>query len=136
MTNFKNGEQVQDKNGNLWSVYRSDDINTEVINPDTYEEDVILTADLVLVSGGVTLQETVTVTEHQDGTNVTHVHFGRFQNDQARKMVDTLQGKTYMNFDVSICPAGGEVTLSVSTEYKTDPDGVLGMILYCLASEL
>lgn len=57
--------------------------------------------------------------------------------EQAEKIANKLNGKTYFDFIVSYGICAGNYPVSVSTEYKNcDIEEFRQMVLFCLACEL
>ena len=52
--------------------------------------------------------------------------------DRAQKFVDAIQGKTFMDFQVVVAPAGGELVISVTTDYTDDKAEAWGMLTYLM----
>ena len=74
-------------------------------------------------------------------TNMT-IELGNIGNEEkAQKIRETLQGRSYYNFQVDFSACAGNWPVSVSTSYTHDGQApeqaeVMGMIMFCLASSL
>jgi len=52
------------------------------------------------------------------------------------KLAARLNGKTFMDFEILVCPAGGEYAVSAQTTYDGTVDKILGMFIYLMATEI
>lgn len=71
-----------------------------------------------------------------DNTKITTIDLGNMQQEQGEKLAKRLNGKTYMDFQISIAPGGGSCAITAQTFYDDDKDEILGMFLFLMASEL
>ena len=53
--------------------------------------------------------------------------------ERADKLVELLDGKTYMNFRVGVCPAMGEFSVVVESDYEAPEEEIDGMLIHVLA---
>ena len=60
----------------------------------------------------------------------------RFCKAQGEKIKEKLDGKTYMDFRILVCPAGGEYEIIAETNYNGTEDEILGMFMHLLATSL
>lgn len=69
---------------------------------------------------------------------MTTIELGNFSDEnQAKKLVSRLSGKTYMDFIVQYGCYAGNYDVSVSTErLGTSEDELKNMVLYYLANEI
>ena len=56
--------------------------------------------------------------------------------EQAQKFEKAINGKSYMNFEVLVCPAGGEFEVIVETTYTDDEAEAQGMLNYLMFCEI
>lgn len=56
--------------------------------------------------------------------------------ERAEGLKRALHGKTYMNFRVTVCPAGGMFTVNVETDYDASEAEIKDFLLSVLASDL
>ena len=56
--------------------------------------------------------------------------------EQAQKFAEAINGQSYMNFQVLICPAGGEFEVIVETDYTDNEAEAQGMLNYLMFSEI
>lgn len=69
------------------------------------------------------VRDEMTITIH----NVT-------RREDAQPLVDALQGESYMNLDVGVCPVGGSFDVTVSTSRPdTSEQDLNGMVMSLLA---
>lgn len=61
---------------------------------------------------------------------------GYFLESECQAIKDALQGKTYMNFDISWSNQAGNCTLIVSTDYEDEPQEIKNFFLNCALSEI
>lgn len=72
----------------------------------------------------------------------THTTFishtvGRFTQAEGEKIRERLQGKTYMQFEVLVCPAGGEWEVIIQTHrLATTQQDLTNMIIHVMAGFL
>jgi translation elongation factor EF-Ts len=63
------------------------------------------------------------------------INIGNVTNEQAaEKLVNALEGRTYMNFHVALCPAYGSVDINVETDYTDDEAEFKDFVLSTLAA--
>ena len=80
----------------------------------------------------MTIEQTVCL----DGIKFTTISLGRMCKERGDKLAAKLNGKTFMNFEIIVAPAGGECAISAETTYDGTTDKILGMFLYLMATEL
>jgi len=54
--------------------------------------------------------------------------------ESTQKFVDAIDGQSFMNFQVIVAPAGGELVISVQTDYtdnEAEAQGMLNYLMYC-----
>jgi len=56
--------------------------------------------------------------------------------ERAQRFVDAIEGKSFMNFQVIVAPAGGELAISVQTDYTDDEAEAQGMLSYLMYSAI
>ena len=56
--------------------------------------------------------------------------------EQAQKFKKAISGQSYMNFQVLVCPAGGEFEVIVETAYTDDVAEAQGMLNYLMFCEI
>ena len=56
--------------------------------------------------------------------------------EHAQKFEEAINGKSYMNFEVLVCPAGGEFEVIVVTSYTDDEAEAQGMLNYLMFCEI
>ena len=71
-----------------------------------------------------------------DGVKLTTINIGRMSKGEGDRLAQRLNGKTYMNFEVLVCPAGGECAISAQTMYDGSTEEIMGMFIFLIASEL
>ena len=71
-----------------------------------------------------------------DDTKLTTIRMGRGSKQWGDALAAKLDGKTYMRFEIAVCPAGGECAISAQTRYDGTADEILGMFVYLMATEL
>jgi hypothetical protein len=47
----------------------------------------------------------------------------------AQKFMDAIQGQTYMNFNVFVCPVGGSFDVIVETSYQASKKDITAMLM-------
>lgn len=72
----------------------------------------------------------------RDGGKLTTINIGRMSKGEGDRLAQRLNGKTYMNFEILVCPAGGEWAISAQTTYEDSPDAIMGMFVFLMAGEL
>ena len=60
----------------------------------------------------------------------------RTNRESADKFASRISGKTFMNFQVICAPYGGEIEVSVTTDYTNDPQEAQDMLNYLMFCEL
>ena len=71
-----------------------------------------------------------------DNTKITTIDLGYMMREQGKKLAAKLNGKTYMDFEIIVAPAGGECAITAQSYYNGEADEILGMFLFLMASEL
>ncbi len=71
-----------------------------------------------------------------DNQKITTIKIGRMSRSSGKKLADKLNGKTYMDFEIIVAPAGGDCVISAQTSYDGDEEEILGMLLFTMANEL
>ena len=56
--------------------------------------------------------------------------------EQAKKFEEAINGQSYMDFKVLVCPAGGEFEVIVETAYTDDEAEAQGMLNYLMFCEI
>ena len=56
--------------------------------------------------------------------------------EQAQRFVKAVDGQTYMNFQVLVCPAGGEFEVIVETAHTDDVAEAQEMLNYLMFCEI
>lgn len=56
--------------------------------------------------------------------------------ERAEKIKEIFQGKTYMNFNVGICPVGGSFDVIVETQYETTQEEFTAFVIDFMADNL
>jgi len=67
---------------------------------------------------------------------LTTIDMGFMSKAQGDKLASILNGKTYMNFEVIVAPAGGDCKVDVQSQYDAPADEILGMLLCEMAYQL
>ena len=67
---------------------------------------------------------------------LTTINIGRMSKREGDRLAQRLNGKTYMNFEILVCPAGGECAVSAQTTYDDNMDAIMGMFIFLMAGEL
>jgi hypothetical protein len=55
---------------------------------------------------------------------------------RAERFKAAVHGRTYMDFRVLVCPAGGEFSIVVESSYPAPAEEVRGMLLHLMAAEI
>jgi hypothetical protein len=56
--------------------------------------------------------------------------------EDAKKFVEKIQGKSYMNFQVNLCPAYGNIDVVVESMYDAPYGEILDMLIYLMFCEI
>lgn len=56
--------------------------------------------------------------------------------ERAQKLVAAIEGKSYMNFRVGICPAMGEFSVVVESDYEASDEEITEMLMAIMAGEI
>ena len=71
-----------------------------------------------------------------DNVKLTTIDIGRGSREWGNKLAAKLNDKTFMHFEILVCPAGGECAISAQTTYNGTVDEILGMFIYLMATEM
>jgi hypothetical protein len=52
-----------------------------------------------------------------------------FSEEQVKPFRDAIEGKSFMNFQVHLCPCGGGFMLTVESDYKASQKEITGMLI-------
>ncbi len=61
---------------------------------------------------------------------------GYFQERECQAIKEEMQGKTYMNFDITWCNYAGNCTLVVKTDYEDKPQNIKNFFLNCSLGQI
>lgn len=78
---------------------------------------------------------TVEQNKFKHGT-FTSIFLGHLSQENAERVAEKIEGKSYMNFHVCIAPMPGGPCVTVETQYDNTPEKILGMLLFVMASEM
>jgi hypothetical protein len=67
---------------------------------------------------------------------MTTIFIGNASRQEAERFALKIDGKSYMNFKVEICPIGGECAINVTTDYKASKREIQGMLNFIMFCEL
>lgn len=59
-----------------------------------------------------------------------------FCESDCKAIKELMQGRSYMNFDVSWCNNAGNCILNVSTDYDDEPQNIKNFFIACVFSNL
>ena len=79
---------------------------------------------------------TIKQKETWDNVKITLIDIGRMSKEEGDRLAQRLNGKTYMNFEILVCPAGGECAISAQTMYDGSMEEIMGMFIFLMAGEL
>lgn len=66
----------------------------------------------------------------------TLIEIGTMEQASAEKVKEALHGKSFMEFEVLICPHPGGPNVCVQTEHDADETEIKDFIMWCLATSL
>ena len=67
---------------------------------------------------------------------ITTIDLGNMTREAGNKLAEKLNGQTYMNFEILVCPIGGSYAVMAQSFYDGTADEILGMFLFVMATEL
>jgi len=67
---------------------------------------------------------------------ITTISLGNMPKELGQNLVEKLNGQTYMNFEILVCPIGGSYAVMAQSFYDGTVDEILGMFLFVMATEL
>ena len=67
---------------------------------------------------------------------ITTISLGNMTKEAGQVLAAKLNGQTYMNFEILVCPNGGSWTILAQSFYDGTIDEILGMFLFLMATEL
>jgi len=76
---------------------------------------------------------TITQTKTPEG-KYTSIEIGMMSKEQGEKIKEKLEGKTYMNFRILVCPSGGSFEVFAETNYDGKKDDILGAFIFLMAT--
>ena len=76
---------------------------------------------------------TITQTKTQEG-KYTSIEIGMMSKEQGEQIKAKLEGKTYMNFRILVCPAGGSFEVFAETNYDGKKDDIIAVFVFLMAT--
>ncbi len=64
------------------------------------------------------------------------VNLGNFSRERGENIKTALQGKSWMQFNVGICPIGGDYPINITTIQTSDVKELNDMLILCMSGIL